>query len=63
MCLCVGPCICMYTAMQVHEEAKEGVEYSGAGVTEGCELYKMGAGNRTRLVQPQTRLVQPQPLS
>lgn len=44
MCLCVGLCMCtqVYRYMR---RPKEGVGYPGAGVTEGCELCKMGPGN------------------
>ena len=38
MCLCVGLCICARVCRYMRRP-EEGVGYSGAGVTESCELY------------------------
>lgn len=44
-------CDCMY------QEAQEGVESPKAGITHSCALSAVGAGNRTCLLEAQSKLL------
>ena len=52
VCMCVNGCrVCVYVCVCVCVcRLEEGIRFSEAGVTDGCELPDMGAGNRMQVL-------------